>query len=98
LVAVMAVGLERALRPTQRKSCRPLPRVRDLLAVVGEGVMEASTPSIHRSHRNWRRWFGAREDYLLTKLRFMVVNPLRRVGGLRRFRALGLTAPFRQAA
>ena len=48
---------------------------------------------------NWemlvRRVRGYRDhDYLLRKLRFMVVNPIRSNVGLRRFVALGLTPPM----
>jgi transposase len=106
--AVMAIGLDRVLRRTQRRSCRPLRRLHDSLTYHREEILtlgqhHPSTGRIEALNNNWetlvRRSRGHRDlDYLLTKLRFMVANPLRGVDGLRRFRALGLMPPIRQTA
>jgi transposase len=106
--ASMTIGLDRVLRRTQRKDCRSLRRLHESLRahreeILAFGQYHPHTGRIEALNNNWetlvRRSRGHRDlDYLLTKLRFMVANPLRRADDLCRFRALGVMPPLRRAA
>src|SRR5262249_48666199 len=99
----LEVGLQRILRRTQNRSCVPLRRLHDTLhercnEIVALGEHRPPTGRVEALNNNWetlvRRGRGYRNHaYLLRKLRFMVANPIRSTHGVKRFLALGLSAP-----
>jgi transposase len=100
----MAKGLDRILRRTQRRDIVPLRRLHDTLderynEILALAEHRPAVGRIEALNNNWetlvRRARGYRDhDYLLRKLRFMTVNPIRTHDGLKRFVALGLTPPL----
>jgi len=103
----MTTGLCRILRRTERKNNIPLRKLHDSLQehfpqIVALGEHHPPTGRTEALNNNWetlvRRGRGYRDhNYLLRKLRFMVANPIRRQQGVKRFLALGLPAPMKQA-
>jgi len=101
--ASMEVGLRRILRRTARRSIAPLRRLHDTLNERWNEILALAEhrPPVGRVealNNNWetlvRRARGYRNhNYLLRKLRFMTVNPIRSQDGIRRFLALGLAPP-----
>lgn len=99
----MGIGLARILRRTQERQNRPLRAWNESLRHHREQILalaEHRPPAgrIEALNNNWetlvRRARGYRHhDYLLLKLRFMIVNPIRNDRGIERFLALGLTPP-----
>ena len=99
----LEVGLQRILRRTQLRSIVPLRRLHDTLnerwhEIVALGTHRPPTGRVEALNNNWetlvRRGRGYRNlPYMLRKLRFMIANPIRSVDGVKRFLALGLTAP-----
>lgn len=106
--ATLAIGLRRILRRTQSRGVIPLRRLHDTLnerwnEIVALGTHRPPTGRVEALNNNWetlvRRGRGYRNyAYLLRKLRFMVVNPIRSLGGVTRFLAMGLPPPMRIAA
>lgn len=104
----MAIGLARILRRTQERENVPLRKWHDsirahLPAILALGEHRPPTGRIEALNNNWetlvRRGRGYRKhEYLLLKLRFMVVNPIRTTDGTKRFLALGLPPPMKKAA
>jgi transposase len=102
--AAMAIGLTRILRRTARRDIRPLRRLHDTLNERWNEILALAEhrPPVGRVealNNNWealvRRGRGYRDHaYLLRKLRFTTVNPIRREDGIRRFLALGITPPM----
>jgi len=100
----MLAGICRVLRRTQRRDNVPMRKLHDSLLehlpeIVALGEYHPPTGRIEALNNNWetlvRRARGyRRHTYLLSKLRFMVANPLRSAGGVDRFLALGLTPPL----
>jgi transposase len=99
----LAVGLKRILRRTQNRSILPLRRLHDTLnerwhEIVALGEHRPPTGRVEALNNNWetlvRRGRGYRNyPFLLRKLRFMTVNPIRSIDGIKRFLALGLVPP-----
>jgi len=99
----MEIGLNRILRRTQRRDIQPMRRLHDTLNERFNEILALADhrPAIGRIealNNNWetlvRRARGYRDhEYLLRKLRFMTVNPIRSADGLKRFVALGITPP-----
>lgn len=99
----LAVGLRRILRRTHHRAIAPLRRLHDTLnerwnEIVALGTHRPPTGRVEALNNNWetlvRRGRGYRNyPYLLRKLRFMVVNPIRSADGVKRFLALGLPPP-----
>lgn len=99
----MDTGLARILRRTQERQNVPLRSWHDSLRAHREEIValaEHRPPAgrIEALNNNWetlvRRARGYRDhEYLLLKLRFMIVNPIRDDIGVERFIALGLTPP-----
>lgn len=106
--ASLAVGLRRILRRTAPRRIVPLRRLHESLRnhfdeIVALGEHRPAVGRIEALNNNWetlvRRGRGYRNhDYLLEKLRFMVVNPLRGRGAIKRFLAYGLPIPHVRAA
>jgi transposase len=104
----MELGLARILRRTQERANEPLRKWHDSLIahrdeILALGEHRPPTGRIEALNTNWetlvRRARGYRNhDYLLLKLRFMIVNPIRTNDGVARFLALGLQPPLRHAA
>jgi transposase len=105
----MLASISSVLRHTRRRDNVPMRKLHDSLLehlpeIVALGEHRPPTGRIEALNNNWetlvRRARGYRQHtYLLRKLRFMVVNPIRSTGGVERFLALGLTPPLpRQAA
>ena len=102
--AAMATGLQRILRRTDRRDIVPMRRLHDTLnerwnEILALAEHRPPVGRIEALNNNWetlvRRARGYRNhDYLLRKLRFMTVNPIRTDDGIRRFLALGLTPPM----
>jgi transposase len=96
----MDVGLDRILRRTQRRNNAPMRRLHDCLrrhrdAILALAERRPPTGRIEALNNNWetlvRRGRGYHNlDYMLLKLRFAVVNPVRGDAATRRFLALGL--------
>lgn len=99
----MSLGLARVLRRTQLRRHKHLRKLHESLLdhrdeILGLGEHHPPTGRIEALNNNWetlvRRARGYRDyDYLLLKLRFMTVNPVRSVSGTQRFLALGLPEP-----
>jgi len=104
----MVTGLARILRRTQERQNVPLRKWHDSIRAHMPGILalgEHRPPAgrIEALNNNWeslvRRARGYRDhQYLLLKLRFMVVNPIRTEDGTKRFLALGLPPPTKSAA
>jgi transposase len=104
----MAKGIARILRRTQERQNVPLRAWHDsirghLPEILALGEHRPPAGRIEALNNNWetlvRRARGYRDhEYLLLKLRFMVVNPIRTEDGARRFIALGLAPPMKAAA
>jgi transposase len=104
----MVTGLARILRRTQERQNVPLRKWHDSIRAHMPGILalgEHRPPAgrIEALNNNWeslvRRARGYRDhQYLLLKLRFMVVNPIRTEDGTKRFLALGLPPPMKNAA
>jgi transposase len=104
----MGLAFTRILQRTERRANVPLRRLHDSLEahlpqLYGLADHRPATGRVEALNNNWetlvRRARGYRHhDYLLLKLRFMVVNPIRSSDGIRRFKALGLPPPLRRAA
>lgn len=104
----MAVGLARILRRTQERQNVPLRKWHDSIRahfpeILALGEHRPPAGRIEALNNNWetlvRRARGYRDHaYLLLKLRFMVVNPIRTWDGTKRFLALGLPPPVKNAA
>lgn len=104
----MAIGLQRILRRTQERQNKALRAWHDSLIehrteILALGAHRPPTGRIEALNTNWealvRRARGYRDhDYLLLKLRFMTVNPIRNNAGVLRFLALGLQPPLPRAA
>jgi len=102
--ASMAIGLLRVLRRTQPRRHKHLRKLHESLIehreeILALGDHHPPTGRIEALNNNWetlvRRARGYRDlDYLLLKLRFMTVNPVRSVSGTQRFLALGLPGPI----
>jgi len=100
----MIAGLGYVLRRTARRDNVPMRKLHDSLRrhfreIVALGKHHPPTGRIEALNNNWetlvRRGRGYRDlQGMLTRLRFMVVNPLRSGNGLQRFLALGATPPF----
>jgi transposase len=100
----MLAGIGSVLRRTAKRDNIPMRKLHDSLLthlpeIVALGEYHPSTGRIEALNNNWetlvRRARGYRDhQYLLRKLRFMVVNPIRSDDGVRRFLALGLTPPM----
>lgn len=98
--ATMEVGLQRILRRTQARRHVPLRKLHESLLNHRERILalaehHPATGRIEALNNNWetlvRRGRGYRDlDYLLLKLRFMTVNPIRDRHDMARFLALGL--------
>jgi transposase len=105
--ATMEAGLHHILRRTERRANKPMRKLHDSLdrhfhEIVALGEHHPPTGRVEALNNNWetlvRRARGYRDlSYLLRKLRFMVVNPVRRQDGVRRFVALGLPVPITKA-
>lgn len=99
----MEIGLRRVLRRTQGRSNKHLRKLHQSLVehqeeILALGEHHPPTGRIEALNNNWetlvRRARGYRDyQYLLLKLRFMTVNPVRSVSGTQRFLALGLPGP-----
>ena len=106
--ASMALGLDRILRRTERRTNKPLRRLHDSLqahraAILALGEHRPAAGRVEALNNNWeslvRRGRGYRNhEYLLLKLRFMTANPIRKDDGIRRFLALGLQPPSTRRA
>jgi transposase len=104
----MQIGLVRILRRTQERQNVPLRKWHDsirahLPEIADLGEHRPPAGRIEALNNNWetlvRRARGYRDHaYLLLKLRFMVVNPIRTWDGTKRFLALGLPPPMKNAA
>lgn len=104
----MEIGLRRALRRTQARRHPHLRKLHDSLRehrdrILALGEHRPPTGRIEALNNNWetlvRRARGyRRHDYLFHKLRFMTANPLRHPGDVRRFLALDIAPPVREAA
>jgi len=104
----MATGLARILRRTQERQNVPLRKWHDsirahLPAILAFGEHRPPAGRIEALNNNWetlvRRARGYRDhQYLLLKLRFMVVNPIRTEEGTKRFLALGLPPSMKNVA
>jgi len=94
----MAKGMARILRRTQRKSNVPLRKLHDSLRnhlpeILALGKYRPPVGRIEALNNNWETLVrvarGYRNyDYLLRKLRFLTVNPVRTEDGVRDFLAL----------
>jgi transposase len=101
--ASMQVGLCRVLRRTQGRRRKHLRKLHDSLVehqeeILALGDHHPPTGRTEALNNNWetlvRRGRGYRDyQYLLLKLRFMTVNPVRSISGTQRFLALGLPEP-----
>jgi len=99
----MEIGLQRVLRRTQGRRNKHLRKLHESLLghreeILALGEHHPPTGRIEALNNNWetlvRRARGYRDyQYLLLKLRFMTVNPVRTVSGTQRFLALGLPEP-----
>jgi transposase len=106
--ASMTIGLDHVLRRTARRANVPMRKLHDSLRshyaeIVALGEHHPPTGRIEALNNNWetlvRQARGYRDlAFLLLKLRFVTVNPIRTDDGVRRFLALGLPAPYRKAA
>lgn len=106
--ASMETGLRRILRRTQHRRVVPLRKLHESLRrhfeeIVALGQHRPPTGRIEALNGNWetlvRRGHGYRNhDYLLLKLRFMVVNPLHGPDTIKRFLALGIPTPHPRLA
>jgi len=104
----LEVGLRRILRRTAPRRIVPLRKLHESLknhfdAIVALGEHRPAVGRIEALNNNWetlvRRGRGYRNhDYLLEKLRFMVANPLRGNGAIKRFLAYGRPTPHARAA
>jgi len=100
----MSLGLQRVLRRTQQRRHKHLRKLHESLIehreeILALGEHRPPTGRIEALNNNWetlvRRARGYRDyQYLLLKLRFMTVNPVRSVSGTQRFLALGLPDPI----
>lgn len=98
--ASMSLGLLHVLLRTERRSNTPMRKLHDTLqnhwnAIVALGEHHPPTGRIEALNTNWealvRRGRGYRDiEYMLLKLRFMIVNPIRDEDGTTRFLALGM--------
>lgn len=103
----MSIGLNHVLTRIAKRANVPMRKLHDsllnhYLEIVALGEHHPSTGRIEALNNNWetllRQARGYRDlDYLLLKLRFATVNPIRTDEGVRRFLALGLPAPYRKA-
>jgi transposase len=99
----MTAGLWRILYRTEKRANVPMRKLHDSLQrhfteIVALGEHHPPTGRIEALNNNWetlvRRGRGYRDhQYLLRKLRFLTVNPVRNSKGVLRFLALGLTPP-----
>lgn len=99
----MEVGFRRLLRRTQLRKHVHLRKWHDSLhdhqeEILALGEHHPPTGRVEALNNNWetlvRRGRGYRDyQYLLLKLRFMTVNPVRSISGTQRFLALGLPRP-----
>ncbi|MBU0661812.1 ISL3 family transposase [Patescibacteria group bacterium] len=104
----MSIGLNHVLTRTAKRANVPMRKLHDSLCnhyleIVALGEHHPPTGRIEALNNNWetllRQARGYRDlGYLLLKLRFATVNPIRTEDGVRRFLALGLPAPYRKAA
>jgi len=104
----MIVGLNHVLTRIAKRANVPMRKLHDslcqhYLAIVALGEHHPPTGRVEALNNNWetllRQARGYRDlSYLLLKLRFATVNPIRTEDGVRRFLALGLPAPYRKAA
>jgi transposase len=104
----MSVGLNHVLRRIAKRANVPMRKLHDslvnhYLGIVVLGEHHPPTGRIEALNNNWetqvRKARGYRNlDYLLLKLRFAAVHPLRNAKDVERFLALGLPAPQRRAA
>jgi transposase len=104
----MSIGLNHVLTRTAKRANVPMRKLHDslrhhYLEIVALGQHHPPTGRIEALNNNWetllRQARGYRDlGYLLLKLRFAIVNPIRTEDGVRRFLALGLPAPYRKAA
>jgi len=104
----MAMGLVHVMKRIERRDNVPMRKLHDSLdahfdEIVALGGHHPPTGRIEALNNNWetlvRQGRGYRDlDFLLLKLRFAVVNPIRTENGAKRFLALGLPAPYRTAA
>jgi transposase len=106
--AAMTEGLWSIIYRTEKRANVPMRKLHDSLLqhfdqIVALGEHHPPTGRIEALNNNWetlvRRGRGYRDHhYLLRKLRFLTVNPVRSRNGVKRFLALGLTPPIARAA
>ena len=104
----MESGLRHVLYRTEKRTNVPMRKLHESLrkhfdSIVALGEHHPPTGRIEALNGNWetlvRRGRGYRNhDYLLRKLRFLTVNPVRNRQGILRFLALGLPSPVQEAA
>jgi transposase len=106
--ASMTQGLWSVLYRTEKRANVPMRKLHDSLRqhfdqIVALGEHHPPTGRIEALNNNWetlvRRGRGYRDHhYLLRKLRFLAMNPVRNRHGVQRFLALGLTPPGARVA
>jgi transposase len=104
----MLVGLCHVLRRIERRDNKPMRKLHDSLdshakEILALGKHRPPTGRIEALNNNWetlvRQGRGYRNlQFLLLKLRFIIVNPIRKDDGVGRFLALGLPVPYRKQA
>lgn len=104
----IAAALHHVLLRTEKRANVPMRKLHDSIEahfaeIIALGRHHPPTGRIEALNNNWealvRRGRGYRDHaYLLAKLRFMTVNPVRTRDGLKRFAALGIDAPTKAAA
>jgi transposase len=97
------IGLNHVLRRIERRDNVPLRKLHDSLRshspeIIALGKHRPPTGRIEALNNNWetqvRQGRGYRDlQFLLLKLRFAIVNPIRNSGGMLRFLALGVVTP-----
>jgi hypothetical protein len=103
----IAEALHHVLLCTEKRANVPMRKLHDSIEahfgeIVALGRHHPPTGRIEALNNDWealvRRGRGYRDHaYSLAKLRFMTVNPVRTRDGLKRFAALGMTAPAKAA-
>jgi transposase len=104
----MLRGLKHILRRTQNRKNLAMRKLHESLKrhmpeILALGRYRPPAGRVESLNNNWetlvRQGRGYRDlDYLLLKLRFAIVNPIREANGILRFQALGRPAPYREAA
>jgi transposase len=104
----MGLAITHILLRTQRREPKALRSLHDSIErhapqFKGLATHHPATGRVEALNTNWealiRRGRGYRDLHaMLLRLRFMIVNPIAREDGVRRFLALGLPAPLRRAS